>query len=166
MNHDPMAIRRAVLALHERRKRRARAHRPAFTVNLTPMIDMSFILLIFFVATTTFDRPEGVLASKLPHDSTERIGAALPISPIVIRILEGPTPEEFFLRTEPVSKTAATFSDLTILLREIQQLPGFDAQTPVVLIAEDGVRWDHVVNGWNAAVRAGCKNLVFGQPKP
>ena len=44
---------------------------------------------------------------------------------------------------------------------EIQKLPGFDTETPVVIRADDDVQWDHVVNAWNAAVRCEFVNVAF-----
>ena len=49
-------------------------------------------------------------------------------------------------------------------LKLIQQQPGFDEETPVVIIGENDVRWDHLVGCWNAVLRAGCKRIAFGQP--
>ena len=49
------------------------------TLNLAPMIDVTFLLLIFFLVTTTFKRAEGIFASHLPKDAGAPT-AALPIS--------------------------------------------------------------------------------------
>lgn len=35
-------------------------------INITPMLDMTFILLIFFIVTTSFVRPPGVQVNKPP----------------------------------------------------------------------------------------------------
>lgn len=128
------------------------------------MIDMSFTMLIFFVATTTFDRPEGVLASKLPREQGEFIAPALPLSPILVRLSSDGDPLRCVIRIDRVARPPQNFTELSQTLKDLQQQPGFDDQTPVVLMSEDNVAWDHVVGAWNAAVRAGFKNLVFGQP--
>jgi biopolymer transport protein ExbD len=156
---EGMALRRSA------RRRRAAARRRSIMANLAPMIDMSFILVIFFVVTTTFDRPEGLLASKLPKESGEAAGVPLPLSPIVIRILEGTEAgTEYVIRVDRFQDPPQNFAGLGDFLHSILGQPGFDDQTPVVILAEDAVEWDHVVNAWNAAARAGFKNLVFGQP--
>ena len=144
---------------------RGRAHRRAgvsrMTLNLAPMIDVTFLLLIFFVVTTTFKRAEGVFTSQLPKDAGAPV-AALPISPIVVRISQlDPEGEDYRISIDNFTRAPSTFLDLARFLVEVQGSPGFDAETPVVIFPESEVRWDHVVNCWNAAVRAKCRNITF-----
>jgi len=40
-------------------------------INITPMLDMTFILLIFFIVTTSFVRPPGVEVNKPPAVTAE-----------------------------------------------------------------------------------------------
>ena len=148
-----------------RRRWRSRARRRGnpIAVNLASMIDVTFLLLIFFLVTTTFDRPEGTLTSKLPRDSGAP-AVALPISPIVVRVTQvGPGETDYAIRVDNFQNVPADFDELAESLAEIQRRPGFDADTPVVIIASDEVAWDHVVGAWNAAVRAGSKHIVFGR---
>jgi hypothetical protein len=51
-------------------------------------------------------------------------------------------------------------------LRQIrEQVPGFDADTPVHLLADDDVAWDHVANAYNAALAAEYVKIFFaGSP--
>lgn len=133
-------------------------------VNLAPMIDVTFLLLIFFLVTTTFERPEGVLASDLP-----RVGGSqavpLPISPIAVRITQtGTGVDDYTIRIDRFEGQFDSLDALPDVLRRIQQQPGFDRQTPVVIIADEDIRWDHVVGCWNAALRAGCERIAFGEP--
>ncbi|MCK4660077.1 MAG: biopolymer transporter ExbD [Phycisphaerae bacterium] len=143
-----------------RRQRHIRRQRSsALSVNLTPMIDVTFLLLIFFLVTTTFEKPEGLFAANLPRDSGLS-SLALPISPIVVRLTaEG---DGCRICIDNFTRVPASFGDLADFLKNVQGNPGFDDQTPVVIIAEDTLAWDHVVGCWNAAVRASCKNIAFG----
>lgn len=147
----------------EMRGSRSRTRRrPPLSLNLAPMIDVTFLLLIFFSVTTTFKRAEGYLGARLPTDAG-RPTVALPISPVVVRVQQfGTGPDEYRLRIDQFVDAPATFGDLTRMLKDIQGNPGFDETTPVVIAAEPEVAWDHVVNCWNAALRAGCKNIAFG----
>ncbi len=125
------------------------------------MIDVTFLLLIFFVVTTTFKRPEGVFASKLPSDAGTP-AATLPISPIVVRISQSDAAGRYFqIRIDNFARSPQTFGELAQFLIDVQANPGFDRQTPVVIFPESEVRWDHVVNCWNAAVRAKCTTITF-----
>jgi biopolymer transport protein ExbD len=126
------------------------------------MIDVTFLLLIFFLVTTTFKRAEGIFVAELPKD-TGAPSAALPISPIIVRITQpDPAGEEYQIRIENFTRAPQSFGDLARFLRDIQGNPGFDRETPVVILPAPDVRWDHVVNCWNAAVRAKCQNITFG----
>ena len=145
-------------------RRSAGARGVPIAVNLAPMIDVSFLLLIFFLVTTTFERAEGILSSKLPRDAGVP-AVALPISPIVVRITQvGVADEDYRIRIDHFNAQPATASDLAGHLRQIQQQPGFDEQTPVLIVPESAVRWDHVMGCWNAAIRAGCKRIAFSEP--
>ena len=142
------------------RRRRLCRHRPsALSINLLPMIDVTFLLLIFFLVTSTFEKPEGLFAANLPHDSGTA-SLALPFSPIIVRLT--PAGDGCRIRIDNFTEAPASFGDLTAFLKNVQGNPGFDDQTPVVIVADDALAWDHVVGCWNAAVRASCKNIAFG----
>lgn len=133
-------------------------------VNFAPMIDVTFLLLIFFLVTTTFERAEGILASQMPKDSG-KVSVALPLSPIVVRLSqESERHDDFLIRIDRFPDQPATFLELTETIRQIHKLPGFDRETPLIIVAGDDVRWDHVVGCWNAAIRAGCTSVAFGEP--
>ena len=146
-------------------RRRRRPHRPtSIGINLAPMIDVTFLLLIFFLVTTTFERAEGILTSDLPDVSGTQ-AVPLPISPIVVRLTQlGPGHDDYTITIDGFESAPNTMNNLSHFLREIQQQPGFDAQTPVVIVAQNDVRWDHIVACWNAALRANCEHIAFGQP--
>jgi biopolymer transport protein ExbD len=128
------------------------------------MIDVSFLLLIFFLVTTTFERAEGILASRLP-EARGTPTVALPISPIVLRLTQiGPGYDDYAIRIDRFREIPIESAELGDHLRQIHQLPGFDIQTPVVIVAENDVRWDHVVSCWNAAVGVGCERIAFAEP--
>ena len=59
---------------------------------------------------------------------------------------------------------------MTILLEKLQYDPDIDRRSgafkpdnPVVIRAEAEVRWQHVANAFNAAVRARYSNINFAQ---
>ncbi len=143
------------------RRMRRRKLPLAMALNLAPMIDITFLLLIFFLVTTTFKRAEGVLAAKMPEDSGVS-GPALPISPIIVRIRQPePSSGHYVIQIDNAVRQPLTFDELAQFLVNFQANPGFDRQTPVVIYPEVDVKWDYVVNGWNAAVRAQCANITF-----
>ncbi len=146
------------------RRRSAGARGVPIAVNLAPMIDVSFLLLIFFLVTTTFERAEGILSSKLLRD-TGVPAVALPISPIVVRLTQvGVGHDDFRIRIDHFDVEPAGATELAGHLLQIQRQPGFDEQTPVLIVPDSAVRWDHVMGCWNAALRAGCKSVAFSEP--
>src|SRR5690625_3487279 len=64
-----------------------RRHRPEeeAEINITPMLDVVFIMLIFFIVTTSFVREEGLDISR-PSQSGEKVVQDDDILPIVVRI--------------------------------------------------------------------------------
>ena len=144
------------------RKRRRRGN--TTRINMAPMIDMTFLLFSFVIVTSTFERPEGVLAARLPEQASGP-SVALPFSPIVIRLTQTDVGEnDFTITIDRVSQQITSLDELPSILRQLRGQPGFDETTPVVIVAEDEVLWDHVVSCWNAALLAGCENIAFAQP--
>ena len=46
-------------------------------INITPMLDMTFILLIFFIVTTSFVRPPGVEVNKPPAVTAQQLHSSI-----------------------------------------------------------------------------------------
>lgn len=156
-------------AIVSRRKSRRQQARPSASalMNLgrfASMIDLSFLLLIFFLTTTRFSRPEGLLSAPMPSTGGAfAASVALPLTPIVVRMrMSGETPGAVALTVNEEPNPPQSFDQLSKMLREFQTRPGFDPETPVVLVAADDVSWDHVVSAWNAALNAGCTRIAFG----
>jgi biopolymer transport protein ExbD len=128
------------------------------------MIDVTFLLLIFFLVTTTFERAEGLLTAQMPKDAGAP-SVALPLSPIVIRLARtGPEHNDLAIRIDRFERVPTDFDDLAAILRAIHDEPGFDVETPVVIAASNDVPWDHIVGCWNAALRANCRRVAFAEP--
>jgi len=156
-----------LVAVSGRARRRAmrpsrRGSEPHMSLNLAPMIDVTFLLLIFFLLTTTFQRAEGVLGANLPRDRGRPV-VALPITPIVVRLEStGPAASDFALRIDDFAAQPASFSELSGFLVDIRRNEGFDEDTPVIIVVSPDAPWELVVECWNAAVRARCRNIAFG----
>jgi len=146
------------------RLREQRRRGNAIRINMAPMIDMTFLLFSFVIVTSTFERPEGVLAARLPQQGSGP-SVALPFSPIVIRLTQtGGGENDFAIAIDRAAQKTQSLDELPPILQQLREQPGFDKTTPVVIVADDQVRWDHVVSCWNAALRAGCENIAFAEP--
>ena len=137
--------------------------RTVVSLNLAPMVDIVFLLLIFFITTTTFKRAEGLLLSQLPRQGKLGTEIALPITPIVVHLTHATDgPLDYALRIDSFVNAPTTFNELAAFLKEIQGNPGFGKDTPVVIQIQPDIEWDHVVSCWNAAVRAEFEQISFG----
>lgn len=136
------------------------------SLNLTPMIDVVFLLLFFFLAVSRFRGTEGMLPAELPRQSVA-VATEVPRAPIRIRLIEDEMDAAICrVRIEQIGEPRIMpIAELSASLRAIRDpqrgLPGFDARTPVHLIADDRVRWDHVVNAYNAALAAEYERVFF-----
>ncbi len=143
------------------RKRRAVS---VMTLNLTPMIDVVFLLLFFFLLVTRF-RVEGMLPAQLP---ARRAGVTTDVPQTPIRIRFAGTADRLAgaqVIVEPFGETPIPVDALAGALRQIRDTqPGFDAETPVHLLVGDVVLWDHVVNSYNAALAAEYEQVFFANP--
>ena len=146
-----------------RKARSRRRERSPLGFNLTPMIDVTFNLLIYFVVTTSFLQAEGLLPSRMVRLGNETAGQIMPVTPIRI-FLAGDKDDAVSIRLENTARIPRSFEDLYEVLGGLRRGgTGFDSTTPVVIHAEDTVAWDHVVNAFNAAKRAGFESISFGK---
>ena len=146
----------------DRRETRQRLGRVA-QPNMTPMIDVVFNLLIFFLCTGSFNQPEGLLPSRLPKHHGVAAGDEMPSSPIRIMLKQyGTGQDDYTIRIDRRTRQPNSFSELADDLRELRESPAFDGDSQVIVVADGEVRWDHLVNAFNAAVVARFKNITFG----
>ena len=119
-------------------------------LNLTPMIDVVFLLLIFFMVTTTFLDPEREIDIELP--SAQSAGEIeRPPEEIVLNVQEDGTVVLAGEMVEPES--------LLDLLKSAAQ---HDPETPVTIRGHRAARHEHIVRVMDACGLAGLINLAVG----
>jgi len=136
-------------------------------LNLTSCIDVVFLLLIFFIVTTQFTDREGSLAML----SSGNEPAPRPQLPLKVGISSmGETGYRLDIQGHPTRPT--NFGDLIAMKKQLRQPPqtgqaGLYADDNLVVIAPQGrVRWQHVVNAYNASRRAGFTQIAMDFPAP
>ncbi len=139
-------------------------------LNLTSMIDVIFLLLVFFVVTATFTPDEGVITSKLP--ALEGSGAPKlpepPKRPLNI-VVSTAGRHGYRLRIEGLPQAPADFAHLAKILGDLQYDPDrgrtgpYKDDTPVFIKPDATVRWQHVVNAFNAAISARYREVSFAR---
>ena len=150
-------------------------------LEMTPMIDVTFLLLIFFLATLRFKTLEGRLDAYLPPDGPHPVEPAEPKMPLdlVIKIIEPGS--RLTLRGEPWSPGdgrfrfasdrvlsytlgPAHFESFNQLDARLQSLRGQAQTTPIKLDAKTGVVQSEAVQvldrlaayGWTEVVIRGA----------
>lgn len=142
----------------------ARKRRPQAKVKLqpplTPMIDVTFQLLIFFLLTMTFREQEGQIPGALPRLGGLVAGQQVKLEPLTIVIR--PVGSDRSRCTYQISGRTIpmeTAEQLYQVLKARQQEIGADE--PVVIKPRPNVRWQFVVEAFNQAVRAHYKDIGY-----
>ena len=133
------------------------------SLNLTPMIDVVFLLLFFFLAVTRFGSMEGLLPARLPG-RTAAAPMEIPRTPLRVRFLwDAAAPDGCRVTIDRLREDRLAIATLAATLADVRRnQPGFDdADTPVHLLAGDDVPWDHVANAYNAGLAAGYQRIYF-----
>lgn len=124
-------------------------------VNLTPLIDVVFLLLIFFMVSTTFNR-ETEIAIELPEASGEILQGERKVVEIGIDS-EG----RFFVNQQEVINTG-----LETLKQAIARAAGDEAKPQVILSADRRTPHQAVITAMDAARQLGFVHLTFATSQP
>ncbi|WP_067520973.1 ExbD/TolR family protein [Endozoicomonas ascidiicola] len=118
------------------------------SINLTPLIDVVFLLLIFFMVSTTFTK-ETHLAIDLPQSSGEQ-RAERP-QQIEITISKG---GDF-----AVAGQSLVNGQLETLKNALSKVSEGDSQLPLIITADANTPYQSVVTAMDAAGQLGFVNL-------
>lgn len=119
-------------------------------LNLTPMIDVVFQLLIFFMVATTFLDPEKEIEIELPEAASGNESEAETDELIINVLADGRI---------VVSGTPMTSDELRARLAETA---AGNPQTPVTIRGDRLVHHEHIVGVMDACGQAGLFNLAVG----
>ena len=117
-------------------------------VNLTALIDVVFLLLIFFMVSTTFQR-ESELKIELPEASGEAVEAPAEALEIIIDA-QG----RYFLKGEQVLN-----EELPTLKRAIEKALGDQKNPPVIIRADARTPHQAVIRAMDAASQLGLVKM-------
>jgi biopolymer transport protein ExbD len=150
---------------HHISARKKRGLPPAkMQLNLTSMIDVIFQLLVYFVVTASFTIGEGVITAKLPQGGANASEAKDPKTPVHIILSSAGI---WNVSVTIQSKSLHSFSELEDYLVELQhdrermRNGVYRPDHPLIIKPDGEVRWQHVVNAFNAAVAARYTNVSF-----
>ncbi len=148
------------------RKKRGRP-KPKLQPPLTPMIDITFQLLLFFILTTQFRMAEGQIPGTLPQGQASGVSVADIYKPIEIHLrprVDSDGSVETVLYE--VSGSAGPIKSPDRLYRQLLARSEHlgTTEAPVIIKASSVVPWQYVVEAMNAANRAKFKRIGYARP--
>lgn len=143
---------------------------PAVELNVVPLVDVLFLLMVFFVIGGAGGILEGILASRMARTPGSSGGTAagdipIPSTPIVVEV-KAIKPQSWVsnVRFGTLRYEARSETQLAAELKRMIVMPGLSAQTSVVIATDEEVLWDDVARVWNAILYAGFRDVAFQQP--
>lgn len=125
-------------------------------INLTPLIDVVFLLLIFFMVSTTF-KDEARLRVQLPEAQGEDIVAE---EPSMIRIVIDRAGDFYVNDQSLVDRKTLT------LVRALTGALGGREEVPVLIQADANTPHQAVMSAMDAAGQAGLVHIAFAATRP
>ena len=114
------------------------------TVNLTPLIDVVFLLLIFFMVSTSFTKER-----EITIDLPEATGEAPMVDPLQIEILVSANGEYAVNGKRLVNR------ELTTLRKALIEVSDGDTDLPLVIRADKDTAYQSVISAMDVAGKLG-----------
>lgn len=129
-------------------------------IQMAPMIDIVFLLLIYFIMTTTLQRTEADLGIQLPGQVVQSRTIAMPDEQIIEVMADGQVVLNGRVFDSPASRV---MPELTTTLVRFRQASA-TMQTPamVTIQASGDAIHQRVIDVMNACAAAGITHVSFG----
>jgi len=131
------------------------SQREELELNITPLIDIVFLLLIFFMVSTTF-QTESQLRVQLPEAAEQQTA-------------ETPAPLEIVVSADgqyAIDGRELSDNRLATLIRALRDAAAGDGELPIVIRADARAPHQAVVRVMDAASRVGLRNLSIATARP
>ena len=125
-------------------------------INITPLIDVVFLLLIFFMVSTTFTR-ETRLSVELPDASGEPADNKPPKQIEIVIDKDG---------AYAINGNMLVNRKVDTIMTALNQLPDTDKSMPIVITADKEAPHGAVITVMDAAGRVGFEKLSFATQEP
>ncbi|MES9871436.1 MAG: biopolymer transporter ExbD [Sedimenticola sp.] len=125
-------------------------------LNITPLIDVVFLLLIFFMVSTTFDR-ESRIKVELPEAATQDEKNQDEKQLDIVVDAKG----RYYVNQKEVVNT-----ELETLKRAIEKASGVRRDLPVIITADANAAHQSVIKVMDAASQLGFVHMTFAAKQP
>jgi biopolymer transport protein ExbD len=134
-------------------------------LNPVPLIDVVFLLLIFFMLSANFSGREGFLPAMLPK--LETAGQVRELEPILIYLNSLPDGgcevqigrvESFIVQPGPGQSDFQALGERVSLILDRQ---GRKTDDPIKLVPNWHTRWDDVAKAYDALYHINLSNIIF-----
>jgi biopolymer transport protein TolR len=129
--------------------RSARGRRAINDINMVPFIDVMLVLLIIFMVTAPLISPSVI--------DVPSVGKAATQPEQVIQVLID-AQEKIEVKSTGTTSTQISVN-LSSLPQQVMQLQGGNANTPVVISADKGIKYETVVKVMDSLQRAGVQRV-------
>ena len=125
------------------------------SINLTPLIDVVFLLLIFFMVTTTFTRETRMLISLPEAEAEAPVTAQTSVELVVSK--DG---------SYAVNGQSLINRDIKTIMAALKDASAGDSEVPLVITADAQSTHQAVITAMDAAGRLGFKTLNIATQQP
>jgi biopolymer transport protein ExbD len=137
-------------------------------LRITPMIDVVFLLLLYFMLSARFDPDEFIFRVDVPRPQTVSETAdpfALPERPINVFVRStGEGMDEFVISTD--SRLLPEITSLDQFITEISLARGraLSTEQRFLVRAEAGTLWEHALTALDSVIKGDYENVRFAEP--
>lgn len=124
-----------------------------YSLDLTPLIDVVFLLLIFFMVATNFSKFSS-LDIKVPKSSVENISTLIESIEVLVD-----SEKKFLIRTTINDKVELNETKKESLLKEINFVLANSQTKNIVLIADEILDYGYIVNIMSLLKEAGAEGI-------
>ena len=128
-------------------------------VDMTPMIDCVFLLLVFFMVSTTFNKQEADISFALPGTAEQSDSVEIPDEQIIQITAAGNVFLNDLEYDKPTDPDMPELVKTLILFRQTAEANKVPAM--ITIAPEDDVKQQRVVDVLNACTAAKISNVTF-----
>ena len=133
--------------------------RPSVSLRLTPMIDVVFLLLIFFLVTSKFNLPEKHIKIDSPKQQADINQADTDKPTVAISLTQKSNGFTITIGSMEIYLKQSTMdNDLKTLKAKLETI---DSKRPVEITSGDDLAWDYLAKTCSLLETTGFENITF-----